>query len=100
MAVAGGVGAADGRGGRGGNATAEQDMALWAAMHAPELRDPRGYIIPSDQADFPTATKFVNALLETGITVQARDARLRRRGQAVSGRLVRRAPRRRRFART
>jgi hypothetical protein len=61
----------DGRGGgRGGNATPEQDMTLWAAMHAPELRDPRGYIIPSDQADFPTATKFVNALLETGITVK------------------------------
>jgi hypothetical protein len=64
------AGAPDGRGGRGGNATAEQDMALWAAMHAPEIRDPRGYVIPSDQADFPTATKFVNALLETGITVK------------------------------
>ncbi len=62
--------ATDGRGGRGGNATPEQDMALWSAMHAPELRDPRGYIILSDQADFPTATKFVNALLETGITVK------------------------------
>jgi Zinc carboxypeptidase len=30
-------------------------------------RDPRGYIIPSDQADFPTATKFVNALIESGV---------------------------------
>ncbi len=46
------------------------DSVKWAAMKAPELRDPRGYIIPSSQADFPTATKFVNALLETGITVQ------------------------------
>jgi hypothetical protein len=70
LASGGTSGATDGRGGRGGNATPEQDMALWTAMHAPELRDPRGYIIPSDQADFPTATKFVNALLETGITVK------------------------------
>ena len=50
--------------------TTADDAAKWAAMKAPELRDPRGYIIPSNQADFPTATKFVNALLETGITVQ------------------------------
>ena len=35
----------------------------------PSLRDPRGYIIPSDQPDFLTATKFVNALLKTGITI-------------------------------
>jgi hypothetical protein len=66
----GGGAAPDGRGGRGGGATAEQDMALWSAMHAQDIRDPRGYVIPSDQADFPTATKFVNALLETGITVK------------------------------
>jgi len=38
-------------------------------LHDPKLRDPRGYIIPSDQADFATATEFVNALLKTGITV-------------------------------
>ena len=35
----------------------------------PRLRDPRGYILPADQPDFPTATKFVNALIRTGITV-------------------------------
>ncbi|GHN00740.1 peptidase [Cytophagales bacterium WSM2-2] len=33
-------------------------------------RDARGYVIPSDQADFPTAVKFVNALLKTGIRVE------------------------------
>jgi hypothetical protein len=38
-------------------------------LHDPKLRDPRGYIIPSDQPDFPTATEFANALLKTGITV-------------------------------
>ncbi|NNE71110.1 MAG: peptidase [Rhodothermales bacterium] len=35
----------------------------------PDLRDPRGYIIPADQADFPTATKFVNTLIKNGISV-------------------------------
>jgi hypothetical protein len=38
-------------------------------LHDPEHRDARGYIIPSDQPDFLTATKFVNALLKVGITV-------------------------------
>jgi len=38
-------------------------------LRDPQLRDPRGYILPSDQPDFPTATKFVNALLLNGITV-------------------------------
>ena len=32
-------------------------------------RDPRGYIIPSLQADFPTAVKFINALIRSGIIV-------------------------------
>ena len=35
----------------------------------PEWRDPRGYILPANQADFLTATKFVNALIKNGITV-------------------------------
>jgi len=38
-------------------------------LHDAKLRDPRGYIIPSSQADFATATEFVNALLKNGITV-------------------------------
>jgi hypothetical protein len=38
-------------------------------LREPELRDPRGYILPSDQSDFPTATKFVNALIKSGITI-------------------------------
>src|SRR5690606_32829001 len=29
----------------------------------------RGYIIPSNQPDFPTAVKFLNALIRTGIIV-------------------------------
>ncbi len=33
-------------------------------------RDARGYVIPADQPDFPTATKFVNALIRTGVRVE------------------------------
>jgi zinc carboxypeptidase len=62
------VPAAQGRG-PGAGANPERDAALWAEIHKPELRDPRAFIIPADQEDFPTATKFINALLETGITV-------------------------------
>ena len=39
-------------------------------LRKPEYRDPRGYIIPSDQADFLTATKFANILIKAGVTVQ------------------------------
>ncbi|MDH4219081.1 MAG: M14 family metallopeptidase [Candidatus Aminicenantes bacterium] len=38
-------------------------------LHDSAHRDPRGYIISSVQPDFLTATKFVNALIKTGITV-------------------------------
>ena len=38
-------------------------------MKDPATRDPRGYIISSDQADFLTATKFVNSLIKNGVTV-------------------------------
>src|SRR5215831_16444481 len=38
-------------------------------LRSPELRDPRGYIVPADQPDFLTATKFVNALIKNGVTV-------------------------------
>jgi hypothetical protein len=39
-------------------------------LRDPRDRDPRGYIIPIAQPDFPTATKFVNTLRHVGITVQ------------------------------
>src|SRR5262245_12651870 len=35
----------------------------------PAKRDARGYVIPADQPDFLTATKFVNVLLDTGVKV-------------------------------
>ena len=94
-ATAGGAVAAGGRGGRGGRAGGAPAGAAPATpapgtpvgdpinqfgrgadikyytdvLHAPELRDPRGYILPSDQPDFPTATKFINTLLHVGVIV-------------------------------
>jgi hypothetical protein len=38
-------------------------------FHNPAKRDPRGYIIPSNQTDFLTATKFINTLLGNGVKV-------------------------------
>lgn len=62
----GDVGPGGGGGGRGGGLP----LDLYAkVLHDPAYRDPRGYIIPSNQGDFATATKFVNALLKNGIAV-------------------------------
>jgi hypothetical protein len=71
QAVAEKLGAPGGAGG-GANApgAAERDAAAWAELRRPEHRDPRGYIIPSDQADFPTAVKFINALREVNVRVE------------------------------
>ncbi|NNL30655.1 MAG: peptidase, partial [Gemmatimonadetes bacterium] len=38
-------------------------------LRDPSDRDPRGFIMPSDQRDFLTATKFVNSLLYNGVDV-------------------------------
>jgi len=43
------------------------DAAARAQLYAPERRDPRGYVLPSDQADFASAVKFINALQLAGI---------------------------------
>ena len=56
-------------GGGGGRGAGRGDNPFYAALTAPELRDPRGFILPADQPDFGTATKFVNALMKTGITI-------------------------------
>ena len=53
-----------------GPAVPGRDEAVMAELRKPEFRDPRGFIIPSNQADFPTAVKFINALREVGIKVQ------------------------------
>jgi hypothetical protein len=41
-----------------------------SVLKDPSLRDARGYIIPSNQPDFPTAVKFINALIRSGIAVE------------------------------
>ncbi len=67
-AAAGGFGG----GGRGGGGRGGGSMPLElfeSALRDPEARDPRGYILPADQPDFPTATKFVNTLIKSGVTV-------------------------------
>ncbi len=43
-------------------------LKYYEMLRDPALRDPRAYILPSDQPDFLTATKFVNALIKTGVT--------------------------------
>ncbi len=39
------------------------------ALRDPALRDARAYVVPSDQLDFGTATKFINTLLKNGVDV-------------------------------
>src|SRR5213595_3737640 len=51
--------------------TSAADLAAYTRiMRNPAERDPRGYVISADQPDFLTATKFVNALIKTGIEVE------------------------------
>jgi hypothetical protein len=64
-------------GGRRGAAAASPDGArpvptdLYAkVLHDPAKRDPRGYILSADQPDFPTATKFINTLMKSGVTIE------------------------------
>lgn len=50
------------------------DPSLYkAVLQTPEARDPRGYVIPADQADMPTAVAFLNALIKTGVDVDKAD---------------------------
>jgi hypothetical protein len=62
-------GGGGGRGGGGGGRGGGGGPALWAALRTKELRDPRGYIIPSNQDDFGSATRFVNALFKSGVKI-------------------------------
>jgi len=40
-----------------------------SVLRDPARRDPRGYVVPANQPDFPTATKFINTLRHVGVTV-------------------------------
>lgn len=39
-------------------------------LRNPQLRDPRGYIIPADQPDFATAIRFINTGIRSGLIFQ------------------------------
>lgn len=43
-------------------------------LRDPAARDPRAYIIPPDQRDFPTAIHFLNALIKLGVEVERASA--------------------------
>ncbi len=60
--------AAGGRGGR-GRGGAASDAMFQQYLRDPAQRDPRGYIMPADQPDFPTVTRFINALRYNGVDV-------------------------------
>jgi hypothetical protein len=47
----------------------DDTVKFYELLRDPAKRDARGYIIRADQADFPTVTKFINALIKSGITV-------------------------------
>jgi len=57
-------GQAPGGGLRGGGST---NIKYYEMLRDPSKRDPRGFIIPADQPDFPTAIKFVNTLIKSGV---------------------------------
>ena len=75
-------------GGRGGRAGSPEEFKK--LLRDPATRDPRGFILPADQPDFPTATKFVNALIKTGVAVHRATGAVHGRRQELSGRLLRR----------
>ncbi|MBN9523106.1 peptidase [bacterium] len=57
------------KGGKGAKDAPKGGADFAKLFRDPARRDARGYILPADQPDFLTATKFVNALLGTGVTV-------------------------------
>ena len=50
-------------------------------LNDPAYRDPRGFILPANQADFPTVTKFVNTLIKSGVTIHRATADFRVAGK-------------------
>ena len=81
-AAAGGPGGGFGGGALSRNGDAAQQMM--ATLNSPERRDPRGYVIPSDQADFPTAVRFLTTLQKNGIDVHRATAAFQLGGKRYS----------------
>jgi len=79
-------------GGDGAEGEGEEDAAESADRERferyfrhPELRDPRAYVLSADQADYPTATRFVNALIRTGVEVHRATAEFTLPAAALGG---------------
>src|SRR5436190_3742103 len=68
--------APDTQGGRGGRGNGLSLATYNAVLKDPSHRDPRAFIVPADQTDFATATKFINALRYVGVEVQQATAPL------------------------
>jgi len=59
-----------GAGGGGGRMGGGMPVKYYdSVMKDPATRDPRGFILSADQPDFPTAVRFINALVKTGVLV-------------------------------
>lgn len=65
-----GAGGDTGDTGGGGGRQRGVSMKYYEILRNPVNRDPRAYVIPSDQPDFLTATKFVNALIKNGVAIE------------------------------
>ena len=64
------IGPRGGRGGAGSAGRGGAPVSIYAdVLHDPKMRDPRGFILPADQPDFLTATKFMNILIKAGVVV-------------------------------
>lgn len=64
-----------------GDRTRRLDSRYWEDVwRDPGARDPRGYVLPVDQPDFPTATKFVNVLIKNGVQVHRANRDFEARG--------------------
>jgi hypothetical protein len=53
-----------------------------AGLRDPATRDARAYILPSSQPDFLTATKFMNSLIRTGVTIHRATAAFEAAGRS------------------
>jgi hypothetical protein len=63
-----GAGRVEEGGGRGGFGRGGAPIAIFnSVLRDPKERDPRGFILPADQPDFLTATKFINTLIKAGV---------------------------------
>ncbi|HVQ39365.1 MAG TPA: M14 metallopeptidase family protein, partial [Pyrinomonadaceae bacterium] len=68
----------------GGGGAGRRGIALkyYEILRNPVNRDPRAFVIPSDQPDFLTATKFVNTLVKNGIAIERATAAFQAGGKS------------------